>query len=231
MSESWTRHVRELERSVEADAGDEAFALLAECYRRDGRVADAEAVARRGLARVPSSAPGLAVLVLALLDGGRETEARVVLEERAAAALAAWRPQAPPDPPAATPEPELSVSAAELDHAFETAEPELEAMITPDRLAEEAALRVDAGSAEPAEAAGAFAESSEVLELGEAFSTRTMAELLEQQGDSDGAARIRASLAATPAAERPSPETATGPDPRVLAALEHWLENVRRLST
>ncbi len=107
------------------------------------------------------------------------------------------------------------VSEVELERAFEAAEPDLAHMITPDSIAEEAALFAD----------GAADEHSTVASTG-AFATRTMADLLERQGDRRGAARIRAQLGDVAAADRPAREDAT-----VIAALERWLVNARRAQT
>jgi hypothetical protein len=105
------------------------------------------------------------------------------------------------------------VDEAELERAFDAAEPELESMITPDSIAEEAALRADATP-----------EPHSPLASSGAFATRTMAELLERQGDRRGAARIRAALGESEAAEEQTMNNAAA-----IAALERWLENVRRL--
>jgi hypothetical protein len=86
-------------------------------------------------------------------------------------------------------------------------------MITPDSIAEEAALRADATP-----------EPHSPLASSGAFATRTMAELLERQGDRRGAARIRAALGESEAAEEQTMNNAAA-----IAALERWLENVRRL--
>jgi len=101
----------------------------------------------------------------------------------------------------------------ELESAFAVAEPEIAQMITPDSIAEEAALRADP----------APDERSPLASTG-AFATRTMAELLERQGDRRGAARIRAALGEPEAREATAPDNAAA-----IAALERWLENVRRL--
>jgi hypothetical protein len=65
-------------------------------------------------------------------------------------------------------------------------------------------------------------------ELPPSFATATMAELLERQGDVDGASRIRANLVASQGAAAGAPESAARPSrQRVLSTLERWLENVR----
>jgi len=209
VSDAADDRIAELERAARADPGGHKFAALAELYRRAGRLADAEHVVRHGLARTPRSSEGRAVLLLVLADAGREGEARRQLESWADAALS--HATAPPILlPAADPL-TAAVSDVELEDAFAAAEPDLAEMITPDSIAEEAALHADAAPEErsPLVASGAFA-------------TRTMADLLERQGDRRGAARIRAALGESEAA--PAPPTAAA-----IAALERWLENIRRL--
>lgn len=139
-----------------------------------------------------------------------DSELRRQIDAWAETALAAARPLAQSDD-----EPLAGdVSELELESAFADAEPEIAQMITPDFLAEQAALRADPAPDErsPLASSGAFA-------------TRTMAELLERQGDRRGAARIRAALREPGAPDAPAPEDNTA----AIAALERWLENVRRL--
>lgn len=138
-----------------------------------------------------------------------DSELRRQIDVWAETALAAARPLArSDDEPLAG-----DVSEVELESAFAAAEPEIAQMITPDSVAEEAALLADPAPDErsPLASSGAFA-------------TRTMAELLEQQGDRRGAARIRAALREPGARDAPAPNNAAA-----IAALERWLENVRRL--
>jgi hypothetical protein len=145
-----------------------------------------------------------ALRCLELLDAGRTDEARREL----AAAVGAVRPE---DGLGA------EVTELELDHAFEGAQPVADEVIDADRVAHQAIREVDRellgdrGAPPPA------------------FATGTMAELLERQGDVDGARRIRDSLA------RRAPRGETRPGParrperaRVVATLERWLGNVRR---
>ena len=103
---------------------------------------------------------------------------------------------------------------AEFERAFAAAEPELERMITPDSIAEEAALAVDAAP-----------EHRSPLASSGAFATHTMADLLEKQGDRRGAERIRAVLGEAVA----SSGGAGRGDEVVIAVLERWLGNARRL--
>lgn len=199
MSESAERRIAELERALEADPGGSAFPALCERLRRAGRLDEALRVCERGLEARPDSAAGRALYLLILDDQGRAADAREHLERWAAEALDGG----------------VELEDDEFEQAFENAEPELDAMITPDSVAEEAALRVDGGVSVgyPLEESGAFA-------------THTMADLLERQGDRAGAARIRAAL------DAPSPPTETrsddDPRTRTIDTLERWLDNLRR---
>jgi hypothetical protein len=145
-----------------------------------------------------------ALRCLELFDAGRSDEARRELAEavgvlRADAALAG------------------DVTDLELDHAFERAQPVADEVIDADRVARQAIREVDR----------AFLAERDAPR--EPFATSTMAELLERQGDLEGARRIRDSLARreVPSQTRPGP----GKRPeraRVLSTLEAWLANVRR---
>jgi hypothetical protein len=141
---------------------------------------------------------------LELLDAGRSAEARRELAEavgiaRPGGALAG------------------EVTDLELDHAFARARPVADEVIDADRVARQAISEVD----------------RELLAVRaaprEPFATGTMAELLERQGDHEGARRIRDSLARREARS----ETRSAPGrraerARVLATLEAWLAKVRR---
>ena len=153
----------------------------------DDRIAELE----RALRADPGGKVLAALLVRALAGRGGELHRR--LEEWLGA------------------EPAEDVAEAEFERAFAAAEPELERMITPDSVAEEAALAADA----PPDEHGPLASSG-------AFATRTMAELLEKQGDRRGAERIRAAL-------DEAAESAVRGDETVIAVLERWLGNARRL--
>ncbi|MDJ0853537.1 MAG: hypothetical protein QNK04_34655 [Myxococcota bacterium] len=196
---------------------------------------------------------------LDLLESGCIAEARDELVRAIANA-----PAEPMDGP---------LSEQELERAFDAAEPEVDQMIDADRVAQVALRQAGAdelhveGEAEglpealpsqfdelPAEVDELAAEvdelPAEVDELPEGFATATMADLLERQGDSDGASKIRASLASeaiepVPEAvvDAPAPEAdvdalaaegesatdAAGRPSRraVMRTLERWLDNVR----
>ena len=135
---------------------------------------------------------------LALLAAGRADEARRQLE---AALVSKGQPTAFAS----------ELSEQELESAFAAAEPVADEMVDADRVAREAILEADAelglGQLRP----------------GSAFATRTMAELLERQGDSEGASRIRAALAGRAGSEPGRPGTE-----QLVAVLEGWLTNLRR---
>jgi tetratricopeptide (TPR) repeat protein len=219
----------ELERLsvlVGGDPGAPAFPALAEALRRSGRAKDAERVAREGLARRPDTAAGRAALALALLDLGREPEARAellrVLEtapghplaERLAARVAGF---APPPPPAPATGLEM-IGEGEIEDAFELARPEQEEPRSADEAVASALHGAELDGPEEPEAF----DDDVTDPAGELpVATHTVAALLERQGHADRAERMRASLSAPAEAERE----------RVLATLERWLENLRRRRT
>ena len=62
------------------------------------------------------------------------------------------------------------------------------------------------------------------------FATRSMAELLEQQGDPGGAAQIRATLDGAPVAPSDVHESESGDEAwrqNTVQVLESWLQNLR----
>jgi hypothetical protein len=163
---------------------------------------------------------------LELLGLGEMQEARCELERALAPAGSSDVPPLVPGgssdvPPLA--EFSEGVSDQELDHAFEAASPETDQMLDADRVAQVAMRQADE----------ALGEDLAPHEVGTAFATRTMADLLEDQGDPEGAARIRASLedaAELPPPDRPVSEGWSGGRPRrqqVIATLERWLDNLR----
>jgi hypothetical protein len=182
-----------------AAAGPGHFAARAEALRRQGRPVDAEREARAGLAGEPESLEGAVALALALLDQSRVVDARRCLEDGAAGWLAAPAPAAPLAD---------EVSDAELDRAFAAAEPEADELVDADRIAQQAMREADRQLAEELAA-----------RPGATFATRTLADLLERQGDPGSASRVRAAIAPRPAAGRRE---------QVISRLEGWLENLRR---
>ncbi len=117
------------------------------------------------------------------------------------------------------------MSDKELDRAFAEAESETDEMVSADAVAKRAMDQADrslAGQLGPEE-------------LGSSFATESMAELLDQQGNVEGARRIRASLAQAAAAnddvstraEAQSFHEATPSRQRSVVTLERWLGNLR----
>ena len=142
-----------------------------------------------------------AVILRALAQPGRMGELCHHLEQWAEETLAA-----------SAAEPTASFDEGEIERAFAAAEPEIAQMITPDTVAEEATLLAD-----PMDDHSPLASSG-------AFATRTMADLLERQGDRRGAARIRAALGDPELGDVPAPGNTA-----VIAVLERWLDNARRV--
>ena len=180
-------------------AAADAYAL-AEAHRRAGRADEAERVARLGLEREPRALRLRIVLALALLDQRRPDAARAELEDALAAGA----------------EFPTELSEQEFEAAFESAEPEAEHLVDADRVAEQALREAELGPADEIAPPGADS----------VFATRTMAELLERQGDREGAARIRSRLERS----RTAPATPSATDRRrqLVAELERWLVNLRK---
>ena len=105
-----------------------------------------------------------------------------------------------------------ALSEVEIERAFAAAQPVADEVIDADRVAQQALRELDrdALAAPPA-----------------TFATGTMADLLERQGDAEGARRIRASLSGREAPARPRPPRRADRE-RIVATLERWLSNVRR---
>ncbi len=184
---------------LETSASDESWSL-ADAQRRAGRLAEAERLARRGLAQDPDSLRLRVVLALALLDQNRPDEAREELER--ALAVADELP--------------AELSEQELADAFEHAEPETEHLLDADRVAQQALREAELGPAD---------ELSPPHATDSLFATRTMAELLERQGDRAGAERI---LDRLERARGDSQGGSTGDRrARVVDELERWLANLR----
>ena len=207
--------------AVERDPGAAVFPALAEALRRQGRLEQAEEVVTEGLLADPESLAGRCVLLLILDDCGRREQLRGRLEAWADEAVmeSGGAPEAQPDPPA---QPGLergaTSSAPSRRHS-----PELESMITPDSVAEEAALQVDGDYAThaPLEENPHFATPGPWPSSWSARATRR-----GPRGSGRSWRRPRAHPRPRwrPAAEDPG----EGP---VLATLERWLANARRLQT
>ncbi len=196
----------------EDDAGrGSVLPALAEVHRRAGRAGEAEQVARRALEFEPQRAAARVVLALALLDQGRGDAARSALLPLADTLLSRHGLEDSAAPGSGKADDETFLDA-ELDQAFADARPEREHMIDADSVAQQAIRSADR------ELAREFA-----LDARAPFATHTVADLLERQGDPDGARQIREALA--------GPDGAPRRRQALIAELEHWLENLRRPRT
>jgi hypothetical protein len=214
------------------------FPGRAEALRRAGEPDAALRLARPGLAHDPARVEGHVAEALALLDLHQPEVARLSL----ARALEAAGCTPPPPAPAF----EAGFDAlgdSELDSAFADASPERDSMIDADGIAFEAmrAARLDEPESvksrrrstavgiadEPQATASApvpagFEDVPAGFAADSPFQTRTMAELLERQGDPESARVIRTQL------EQRSGETDTQERrAAVIERLERWLVRLR----
>lgn len=241
-----------LEAAVAEDPGGAQFGVLAEAYRRAGRHEDARRVAVAGLALRPDDTAGRLALGLTLLDLGEPAAARYELE-RAMETVT-------------DPLPSEGIAASEIDDeleaAFADAESVAEEMLDANQIAAQAMIQSELDEPEgfALEEAEAFEPAEESFELGEApaFATETMARLLTEQGDTQGAEAIRERLgelepmdaamvpgdASLSRQVEEAPALAIADEPyamgaidtndaasergRILATLETWLANLQR---
>ncbi len=188
---------------VRAESDPSAAVALAELHRRAGDAERAETLARRGLADATASDAARAVLGLVLLDRGRVEEARREFAELAAGWLGAQGIDTAGG----------ELTDQELESAFAGAETERDQVIDADCVAHDAIRETDGGLGE------------ELAELpSDTFTTQTMANLLERQGDAAGASRIRAALDIGEAVA----EAGFDRRRKVIAVLEDWIANLRR---
>ena len=201
-----------LEAAVADDPAAPQFALLAEAYRRAGRLDDARRVAVAGLAVRPEDTAGRLALGLALLDLGEAAAARYELERAmgSAAGDAELTPLPERDPDATfagdvvMSQPDASagegVADDELEAAFAQAESLPDEMLDANRIAAEAIVDGDLHEPEgfALGEAEAFEPAGDDFQLDEApaFATETMARLLADQGDERAASAIRERMAA-----------------------------------
>lgn len=223
---------------IEADPGAPVFPTLAEAYRRVGQAERAREIAAMGLEHAPERMAGRVALGLALLDIGEPDEAREALsailkDVPELMALLEEEGLASPSDPAAAVD---TLRDDEIDLAFDDAEAEPDEMVDVNDLAEAAIRQESLGDPR-----GGFTPSEHPV-----FATATMADLLENQGDSQGAERIRSSLTSevpqiqVPQIQVPNEELAAmvsadevgaargASRADILATLEGWLENIRR---
>jgi len=204
--------IARLEARVDADPGAPEFPAFAEALRRSGSPREAERVARRGLKHKPGSLEGGVALALALLDQGRVDDARRELASRIAESLAARGLVAAPAVRS-----DFDVTEGELERAFAIAEPDQDQVVDADRVAQNAMREANL---EAPEEVSAVADPM--------FVTRTMADLLESQGDLDAASRIRVALASGASGARTASSGDRDSRQQIIATLESWLANLRR---
>ncbi len=157
----------------------------------------------------------LVTRALGLLDGGSIDDARALL----AAALSEAAGERPWEPIRRPSEGFDPIGDAEFDSAFEDARPETDSMIDADGIAFEAILRAKLDAPEAVSLPAADSP----------FHTRTMADLLERQGDFEGARAIRAALEEGGLEVEASAESTSAAEARTrsIRTLERWLERLR----
>jgi hypothetical protein len=139
---------------------------------------------------------------LALLDEGRVAEAQALLARALSEAGLAAAPHAGAL---------VSFADAELEMALDDARPEMDSMIDADGIAFEAMRRERLD--EP--------ETVALPAPGSPFHTRTLADLLERQGDAEGAHAIRSALETDADGGEPEQRAQT------IRILERWLGRLR----
>ena len=184
------------------------FAMLAEGHRRAGMLDQAEQLARSGLDEHPDCAEGALVLALVLLDQSRDGVARRVILDWADTNLGVEVT----DQSASEETFGDEVSDGELEIAFESAETDRDEVIDADAIAQQAVSEAELNLAD------------EFVSPDSSFATRTVADLLAQQGDEPRASRIRAMMDSSDsdAAMKTRDRSA-----RKIERLERWLINIR----
>ena len=184
------------------------FAMLAEGHRRAGLVDQAEQLARTGIDEQPDSPEGALVLALVLLDQDRRDEARQVIERWADTNLGV---EVTDDSTSAA-DFGGEVSDGELENAFASAETDRDEVIDADTIAQQAMLDAEVDPAD------------EFPSTDSSFATRTVADLLSQQGDERAASRIRAMVNS---AAGDSAASARNRNAKKIQRLERWLSNIQ----
>jgi hypothetical protein len=184
------------------------FAMLAEGHRRAGMLDQAEQMARNGLDEHPDCPEGALVLALVLFDENRAEEARRVIEEWADSQLGVEVTDGSVSGRGFGGE----VSDGELENAFTFAETDPDQVIDADAIAQQAMLETEFDSADDF----SLPNSS--------FATRTVADLLAQQGDEQGASRIRAIVNSTAS---DNTRVSRHRNAAKIERLERWLVNLR----
>jgi len=184
------------------------FVMLAEGHRRAGMLDQAEQLVRSGLDEFPDCAEGALVLALVLLDQSRDEDARRAMADWAGTHLGVEVT----DESASNDTFGAEVSDGEIDIAFASAETDRDEVIDADSIAQQAVAETELDPAD------------EFVSADSSFATRTVADLLAQQGDEQRAAQIRAMM------DSPASDTAVKTRDRSgekIERLERWLTNIR----
>ena len=184
------------------------FAMLAEGHRRAGLLDQAEQLARSGLDEHPDCAEGALVMALVLLDQGQDEQARRVMADWVDTHLGVEVA----DDSVSGETFGVEVSDGELEVAFESAETDRDEVIDADAIAQQAMSETELDLAD------------EFVSPDSSFATRTVADLLAQQGDEQRASLIRAMMD-SPASDAVV-KTGDRRDPKI-ERLERWLINIR----
>jgi hypothetical protein len=184
------------------------FAMLAEGHRRAGMLDQADQMARGGLQEHPDCPEGVLVMALVKMDQNRGAEARQLIEAWVDTHLGVEVM----DDSSAGRQFDGQLSEGELESAFEGAETDRDSVIDADAIAQQAMRETEVESGEDF----ALPNSS--------FATRTVANLLAQQGDERSASRIRAIVDSTVTDGKAASRNRNA---RKIVELERWLVNLR----
>ena len=184
------------------------FAMLAEGHRRAGMMDQAEQMVRSGLDEHPDCAEGALVMALVLLDQSRDEEARRVIADWADTNLGVEVTDESVSGEAFGTE----VSDGEVEIAFESAETDRDEVIDADSIAQQAVSETE------------FDPTDEFVSPDSSFATRTVANLLENQGDKQRASQIRAMMDSS---ESDTEVKTQNRNARKIERLERWLVNIR----
>ncbi len=184
------------------------FAMLAEGHRRAGMLDQAEQLVRSGLDEHPECAEGALVLALVLLDQCRDGVARRVMLDWADIHMGVEVT----DESASGDTFGAEVSDGEVEIAFESAETDRDEVIDADAIAQQAVSETE------------FDPADEFASPDSSFATRTVADLLAQQGDEQRASRIRAMMDSSAGDTVVKTQDR---NERKTERLEHWLINIR----
>lgn len=212
------------------------FAAKAEAARQIGNLDQAKRIVCDGLQAEPASLAGRIVLASVLFDLGAADEAQAHLETALAslpgfeAELILQRSAAANFVPQTLAVTAVHADEDEVAYASPVVATEIESALAAEH---EVHAELDAAhfSAPPlaaVEEVEVLNESAqEVGVLSEPFATGTVARLLEEQGHLDAAQEIRAVISQKNPAEAKTQDAEVSSRDKIVATLEHWLQNLR----